>query len=439
MNVSEGIRIFDHNTVANNTLTLCEIGIHLFQTYYALVENNTCTLNDEGIILTSSAKHNDIIGNILDSNLLNAKDNGEDNFFGTNYWSNYTGTDDNGDGIGDVPHPIDGIAATEDPHPLMTSSTPRIGMNWDNTLLKQIVELGNGFRYDLNCTGSEPIYWWLDGGGWGTWMTIDQDGVITNSSNIDFISSKLLEVSGRNIYSFFITTTLNITIQDTIQPTWDDTPENQIIEYGSAFSVKLNASDIRGVSYWINDTINFNLEDYSITASNLPVGTYGIEARAIDPGGLYVTTTFRVTCQDTIMPVINHPEDIELTEFEAGAMAYVDITWTAGDLSSLTYVILLDGVESQTGTLTNSITFQVNLGMLNSGTYNYTISITDAGGNQVSDTVLVVITPTPTDSTPTDTTTTSDPPDTIDYSPVLFIGIGGGVVIVGAIILMKRR
>ncbi len=66
---------------------------------------------------------------------------------GGNYWSNYTGSDENGDGIGDTPHAID--ADNQDDHPLMNPYAPDNAV-MDATPSKTVV--GQGFPLSLNVT-----------------------------------------------------------------------------------------------------------------------------------------------------------------------------------------------------------------------------------------------------------------------------------------------
>ena len=76
---------------------------------------------------------NNIYLNCFSGNGINAYDGGSNNRWdnGTmgNYWSNYTGLDVDGDGIGDVPYNIKGSAGSQDRFPLMKCpiSTPQDG------------------------------------------------------------------------------------------------------------------------------------------------------------------------------------------------------------------------------------------------------------------------------------------------------------------------
>ena len=107
-----------HNTITGNLIINNSCGVYLFSetTFfsckYNTIRGNTITNNGDGIWLSSNSDNNKIYHNNFD-NSDNAYDDGANtwdngNISGGNYWSNYTGIDTNGDGIGETPYNISG-------------------------------------------------------------------------------------------------------------------------------------------------------------------------------------------------------------------------------------------------------------------------------------------------------------------------------------------
>jgi parallel beta-helix repeat protein len=185
----------DNNSVIRNTIAAnTGIGIQLFNSSDNSLIENDITDNWEGIMLILSP-NNSIIGNTIAANgglggggirLPYSSDNNtiyHNNFIentsqavldstnvwddgypsGGNYWSDYNGTDSNGDGIGDTPYVLD--ANNTDRYPLMAPYGTFDSGTWNGTACSVGVMSNSTisyFRVDLaqktlsfNVTGAE--------------------------------------------------------------------------------------------------------------------------------------------------------------------------------------------------------------------------------------------------------------------------------------------
>ncbi len=111
-------------TITGFTIMHGEQGIFINSADNNVVFENVITQNQEGIRIEAGGINNHIYHNDFIMNNLNAYDAGSnvwdyDYPFGGNYWSDYTGSDNNNDGIGDTSYNISGGINT-DRYPLMS-------------------------------------------------------------------------------------------------------------------------------------------------------------------------------------------------------------------------------------------------------------------------------------------------------------------------------
>ncbi|MCK4285021.1 MAG: right-handed parallel beta-helix repeat-containing protein [Candidatus Lokiarchaeota archaeon] len=135
-NNENGIRLREchDNDILENAVNGSNYGIWFqYLAYGNIISRNTVSNNFVGIIIwtpmsLASSYNNVIYYNCISNNTHNGYDNGTNNQWDSgaigNYWSNYTGLDEDNDGIGDVPHNIDGEVGAQDNFPLMECPLP---------------------------------------------------------------------------------------------------------------------------------------------------------------------------------------------------------------------------------------------------------------------------------------------------------------------------
>jgi len=132
-----------NNTISGNNIVGNRVGIYVYMSGGTIISENNITSNSMGIWLSGSrnriirnnivnngvgvsdfiggnfVQHNNFVNNSATVNELLSVNNIWDDGYpsGGNYWSNYNGTDNNGDGMGDTPYIID--ENNQDNFPLM--------------------------------------------------------------------------------------------------------------------------------------------------------------------------------------------------------------------------------------------------------------------------------------------------------------------------------
>ena len=106
----------DRNTIADNLISKNDIGIFGDGAGSNILLNNSLYLNGIGVGLSGSSSGNTIYKNKF-INIINAVDEGM-NFWNSssegNAWNNYTGTDNDGNGMGDTPYFVNQTTGSAD-------------------------------------------------------------------------------------------------------------------------------------------------------------------------------------------------------------------------------------------------------------------------------------------------------------------------------------
>jgi len=173
----------DHNTVSANTIVAGAYGVEVIGSYND-ISRNLISQQRHGILFPETYGKRTIVGNSLHENVLSENDHNlylnhdsrintvyGNYFLGTgealvedygkgntwthggkgNYWETYTGTDANGDGIGDTPMTVYPSAA-QDTAPLVTTAGATVGLGILGDLSRKQVILTTGDGTQLKIT-----------------------------------------------------------------------------------------------------------------------------------------------------------------------------------------------------------------------------------------------------------------------------------------------
>jgi hypothetical protein len=166
--------------------------------------------------------------------------------------------------------------------------------SWSDFTAEHFLEYGDQFQYtpsvyDLSLLGD----WFLTG---SSYFTIDiGSGKITNVGTPP-VGEYNLNIQVNDMYHNSLSDDLQIVVQDTVAPVWDQIPQDQEMIYGTQFVYDLNASDLAGLSSWWVDNQEFSVDSVGRVRNlvTLAPGDHTVTVYVSDNNDNILQTTFTI-------------------------------------------------------------------------------------------------------------------------------------------------
>lgn len=237
--------------------------------------------------------------------------------------------------------------------------------------------------------------------------SVEQNGTMTKSgswnSTIETVTISI-DALTLGVYNYTVVATdeagnsisdmVLVTVHDGTAPSIDE-PLDIVYEYGTTgHSVTWDPSDLHPEEYQcfldgtpiISGLWNSSGETIDVGVDGLSIGVYNITLVVIDIGGNKAVNMVWVTVEDTTVPVVDHPVDIEYSADLTGN----EIIWNPSDSHPFSHQILRNGSTVLSGGWDGSA-ISIDIDGLTPGVYNYTLVVTDTSGNWQSDEVIVTV------------------------------------------------
>ena len=358
--IYNGLLLFlsDSNELINNTVLNYPTAFYIYSSDSNLVTNNTLQDNGNGILIDSGSDTNSITWNsLIDNTVYNIQNNGTGSVFDYNFYSDFTGSDIEGDGVIDTPYTIPGSVGGSDTHPLML--LPGSGPIWLQTPNDLMIVEGTLLYYDLNATSSPPGLdrWWTND---SANFAIDSYGILVNAT-ILIPKTYTIQILINDTRGVTISAIITVEVIDVNPPTWVETPTDQMAEFGYPFVYDLNATDTAGISHWwLNDTSNFAISVEGVVTNlvDLSLSVYGLQVWVNDTNGLILTVEFSIIVQDTMAPTWDDdpttqyvvPGKTFIYDLDASDPSGLDVWWIN---DTVMFTIDMNGIITNITSLTH--------------------------------------------------------------------------------------
>jgi len=251
------LALSNYNNISFNILEDHTYSIAISSGNYSLIFNNNVKISSNiGIQLSTQCLDTIIYNNTLENNILNAYDDGSNNHWDNgiigNYWDDYSGKDEDDNGIGDSPYSISGLAGSQDNYPIWDDGQ-------DIWFLSSILIDDTNPVYNWSTTATAND--WCNGS--GTWLDpYIIKNVIINGQN----SSSCIEIRNSNVY-FNIN---KCTFYNSGSEWGDAGIKLQSVSKGLLINNNVSYNNYYGVFFWTsnNNTVSGNMVNNN--------GIYGI-------------------------------------------------------------------------------------------------------------------------------------------------------------------